>query len=182
MALSLCLVAVLETYEEEVQRFEKSLEKKSEASQAEKPGTVDASATPAATETAGTEVDVSGIEKAQSNKRTASGEDMKQVFDKIINSNSAWLSRVVDDAVAYAQNAQPRADEVIERVLNPERWKLRPKKDIDAAASFAQAWQSLKNRGWKAETPTTGDNAGKTRYEYEGKHVSTSIACFNPRC
>jgi hypothetical protein len=179
IAFSLCLVAVLETYDEELLRIEKSLEKKSDASQAEKPGSgVNSGATPAATETAGTEVDATVSEKAQSKKRTVSDEDMKQVFDKIIQSNSAWLSRVIDDAVVYAQNAQPRADDVIERVLNPERWKLRPKKEADAASSFAQAWQSLKNRGWKAETPTTGENAGKTRYEFEGKHVSTSIACF----
>jgi hypothetical protein len=177
MSLSLCLVAVLETYEEEILRFEKSLEKKTEASQGEKAGSgVGSSATPEANETAGTEVDAAVTEKAQPK---ASEEDMKRVFDKIIQSNSAWLTRVVDDAVVYAQNAQPRADDVIERVLNPERWKLRPKKEADAASSFAQAWQSLKNRGWKAETPTTGENAGKTRYEFEGKHVRISLACFD---
>lgn len=193
MAFSLCLVALLEAYEEDVQKLEKSLEKRSErdASAASAEAASSATATAANSSLAGIEyasvlerTAVSAKEDLASSetiweistakKPVASEEDLKNAFDRVVKANSSWLSLVIHDAVAYAKQNQPRADDVIERVLDPEQWKLKPKKEADAAASFAQAWQSLKNRGWKAETPSTGDNAGKTRYEFEGKSVSIS--------
>lgn len=93
-------------------------------------------------------------------------------FQEVWRDNATWIGRALEDACAYARSNQARDADVADRVLRPETWK--PKVDTNAAisTSFAQTWQSLKNRGWKATVLTEGDKAGKTKYEFEDKHVS----------
>jgi hypothetical protein len=100
-------------------------------------------------------------------------EATKKAFDKNWTANLPWIERVLSDAVDFARSNEPRAPEHIERVLHAERWKLKTEHESkDLSINFAQAWQSLKNRGWTAEVLTTGKNAGKTKYQYEDKQVS----------
>jgi hypothetical protein len=177
MAFSLGLASILETYEEEVQKREKALEKRAEASEKAigNHGGVDSNG-------AALPKTLDNEHEKRSLKSTLSADDLIKVFAEVVKANASWLSLVIEDAVEFARCNQPRSDDVVLRVPDPEKWKAKPKQ-ADAASSFAQAWQSLKNRGWKADTPTAGDNAGKTRYEFEGKHVRIRLCLsYERRC
>jgi len=96
----------------------------------------------------------------------------KKAFEKVLSSNAGWLKKTFEDAVAYAKSHDPRENEVIERALYPEKWEPKPEMSPETAKSLAPVVQSLQNRGWKEKTESSGPNAGKTRYEFDGKQVS----------
>lgn len=97
-------------------------------------------------------------------------EYVRKEFRKLWSQNASWVARALGDAVDFAKSHEPRDRDLIEKALRPEKWKAANEKG-NAAAIFAKAWQSLKNRGWKAEVQTAGSHMGKTKYEYQGKQV-----------
>lgn len=114
-----------------------------------------------------------GILAATRKPETTNQEELRQkAFEKLWGLNAKWAEQALRDAVAFAKESEPRDRETIKIALHPETSsKRQDKSDGNIAAGFAQAWQSLKNRGWKAEVMSTGIQLGKTRYEYEGKQV-----------
>lgn len=98
-----------------------------------------------------------------------------EVFSKIWEENNGWLRHALQDALEYARSNQPRSSDA--RIAKSSK----PKQDVDdaIASNFAQTWQSLKNRGWKATALTDGGKAGKIKYEYQNKLVS--IGALLPR-
>lgn len=97
---------------------------------------------------------------------------VSESFQEVWRDNASWIRKPLEDACSYARSKQARDIDIIDRTLRPETWKPRAETDSAVTTSFAQTWQSLKNRGWKATLLTEGDKAGKTKYEYEDKHVS----------
>lgn len=95
----------------------------------------------------------------------------KKAFFKLWSNSGQWTKRALNDAVDYARRHEPRENQAIDKVLRPDKWKNEQKHTGDLATNFAKAWQSLKNRGWKAQVITSGEGAGKTRYEYDGEQV-----------
>ncbi|GKZ01523.1 hypothetical protein MPSEU_001102900 [Mayamaea pseudoterrestris] len=97
----------------------------------------------------------------------------KDAFEELWKENKNWINKALCDAVAFAQANQPRDSDSIEQTLRPETFKSKAETDSAIASSFAQTWQSLKNRGWKATLLTEGDKAGKTKYEFDDKQYWT---------
>lgn len=94
-----------------------------------------------------------------------------EVFQEVWKDNRKWMRKALGDALAFAQSTQPRDSDTIDRVLRPETYKSKDDTSTAIASNFAQTWQSLKNRGWKATLLLDGEKAGKTKYEYENKQV-----------
>jgi len=100
-----------------------------------------------------------------------SAEQLAKSFSRLWENYRVWASRALADAVSFARGHEPREADSVEKALHPDEWKSRQNPD-GLAAKFNEAWPSLKNRGWKADVQDSGDQSGKTRYEYEGKQVS----------
>jgi hypothetical protein len=92
-------------------------------------------------------------------------------FQELWKENKTWMRKALHDALAFAQSNRPRDHDTIESTLRPGTFICKSD-DSAIGSSFAQAWQSLKNRGWKATLLTEGDKAGKTKYEYGDQQVS----------
>jgi hypothetical protein len=155
MRWAVALLALLESVDDHVKKAMQQDKKKDEVKNRGSEGGVLADARPAQA--------VEALDKVSLTKT---------FFRKTWASNINWSAQTLKDAVAFASKAEPRGKETIETVLHlvePKAQTGQPKDNI--AAGFAKAWKSLKNRGWKAEVLSSGDQAGKTRYEYEGKQV-----------
>jgi hypothetical protein len=95
----------------------------------------------------------------------------RDAFNEVWAEHKSWLTQPLNDAISFARSNQPRDSDTIEKVLRPETWNSKADTDSAIATSYAQTWQSLKNRGWKATVLAEGDKSGKTKYEYQGKQV-----------
>ena len=100
-------------------------------------------------------------------------------FQELWRENRSWMKYALRDALEFAQATQPRDSDTIDKVLHPETYKSKEETGSAMASGFAQTWQSLKNRGWKATLLTDGDKAGKTKYEYENKQVRSTRLAWN---
>ena len=120
------------------------------------------------------EVEDGGVLAAPAPRALTPGQETviaNDAFQELWRDNRSWMKHALEDALAFARVTQPRDSDTIDKVLRPETYKSKEETDSAMASSFAQTWQSLKNRGWKATLLLDGDKAGKTKYEYENKQV-----------
>ena len=78
--------------------------------------------------------------------------DIESCFQKLWEMHRPWMSRILEDAVAYARSHPPRPKESLLSAIRSAsaRFNIGQKKEINAL--FAQSfWPALKNRGWKTE-------------------------------
>ena len=78
--------------------------------------------------------------------------DIESCFQKLWEMHRPWMSRILEDAVAYARSHPPRPKESLLSAIRSAsaRFNIGQKKEINAV--FAQSfWPALKNRGWKTE-------------------------------
>jgi hypothetical protein len=104
-----------------------------------------------------------------------------ETFQELWKENKTWAKSALLDALAFAKASQPRDSDTIDKALRPETYKSKEDTDSLMASSFAQTWQSLKNRGWRATLILDGDKAGKTKYEHEDKQVRNKWRSMNFR-
>ena len=96
---------------------------------------------------------------------------IQKCFNKLWSANSAWAAQVLEDALAYARNSQPRNEALLTRALDQDSSSSVPTSEQEVEQIFGQnVWPSLKTRGWKAEVLTEGPHVGKTQYSFEGKN------------
>jgi hypothetical protein len=154
MYFSIVLITLLEIAQDDVNHTIKRRSKEESEKASQEDGGVLASSTLPS-------LDVAALEKELS----------LQIFEKLWSANRSWAKKALDDAVSYARTNEPRDQKTILRVLNPDAWKVKSEQESNANEHFAKAWQSLKNRGWKAQIITSGEQSGKTRYEFDGVQV-----------
>eukprot|EP00546_Thalassionema_frauenfeldii_P003334 CAMPEP_0178934636 /NCGR_PEP_ID=MMETSP0786-20121207/23988_1 /TAXON_ID=186022 /ORGANISM="Thalassionema frauenfeldii, Strain CCMP 1798" /LENGTH=2235 /DNA_ID=CAMNT_0020612471 /DNA_START=60 /DNA_END=6767 /DNA_ORIENTATION=- len=90
-------------------------------------------------------------------------------FRKLLDSHLPWLSRVIEDAKAFAESNERRSKDVVMRYINLSDSKASTNPSPRQEALFAEnLWPQLKNRGWEVEQHTDGGEM-IARYSYNGR-------------
>jgi hypothetical protein len=93
-------------------------------------------------------------------------------FKKIWHETTAWIGKVINDAVEFARTNSPRS--IVQLDVQGSIPALSPKKVLNGeieAMFMSNVWPSLKNRGWKSESVATEDNNKRTHYFFRGTEV-----------
>jgi hypothetical protein len=129
------------------------------------------------------------VKTAAASHTPADKREVEACFQRIWAEHVSWAASVLNEAVAYARDHEPRDSESRTKLssvlawLNDRSTSLRrneaaskpqeSSRSSDISSAFAESvWPSLKARGWKAEAITVGPSAGKTRFTYGGNVVS----------
>jgi len=103
-------------------------------------------------------------------------DQLERSFEKLLHAHSSWVSKAIEDALAYAQSNCPRSRIVINTNLakKSNATQGKPPRELSPlTVAFNQnIWPALRSRGWKQETvsdPKSAKAQTLTRYNYKGE-------------